>query len=74
MRYWSEEERREVFQTYFDSKPAFCPACFHGVAFRMHYTVEVVALSVRCENCSNKAIMLFNGLIGLPAEKISHGV
>jgi hypothetical protein len=40
----------------------------------MHYTVEVVALSVRCENCSNKAIMLFNGLIGLPAEKVSHGV
>ena len=73
VRLWTGPERNGLFERYFDSVPSTCPACYHPVVFRMHYTAEVVALSVRCENCLNMAVMLFNGFIGFPAEKVTHG-
>lgn len=72
MRYWTEQERHELFQRYFDGSPIPCQVCAQALTFRMHHTREVVLLSVRCDNCGNSAILLFNGLIALPSEKVEH--
>jgi predicted RNA-binding Zn-ribbon protein involved in translation (DUF1610 family) len=74
IRYWSEGERNQVLQRYFDGVTVACPVCAQDLRFRMHHTRELVMLSVRCENCGNMAVLLFGGLIGLRAETVSNQI
>jgi hypothetical protein len=67
-RYWTPNEQRELFQHYFDSRPAVCPICAQTTRFRMHYTFELVLLSACCPGCQNRSILFFGGIIGLPAQ------
>jgi len=68
LRYWTPDEQRELFQHYFDSAPTVCPVCGRNARFRMHYTFELVLLSVCCSGCENSALLFFGGIIGLPAQ------
>ncbi|HZR15761.1 MAG TPA: hypothetical protein VFE51_00415 [Verrucomicrobiae bacterium] len=74
VKYWTEQERNDLLKHYFDGSLAQCPLCSIPLAFRMNHTSEVVALSVRCENCRNMAVLLFSGLVGLPAEPVSQQI
>ena len=72
-RYWTEAERRNLFQHYFDGELSLCPVCLEALCFRMIHTREAVVLRMQCKGCENLAILFFGGLIALPAEKVSHG-
>src|SRR5215469_11947871 len=54
-RYWTDAERQDLFQSYFDSTPLLCPVCLEILTMRMVHTREVVALAVRCQGCGNAA-------------------
>lgn len=72
IRYWTEPQRRDLFQDHFDSVPLICPVCAEVISVRMVHTRDVVVLAAHCEGCNNRAVLFFGGLIGMPAEKVSH--
>jgi hypothetical protein len=66
-----EEEQKDLFQAYFDGFAVFCPVCAEEVSLIMNHMGEVVTLLARCDGCGNRALLLFGGLIALPAQKVS---